>query len=34
MSASVVTKALRRLLLSLDTWAAIAARALAHGVPA
>ena len=33
MSASVI-KAFRRLLLSLDSWAAVAARALAHGVPA
>jgi len=34
MSASNVTKAFRRLLRSLDTWAAVAARALSHGVPA
>jgi hypothetical protein len=34
MSASNVTKALRHLLRSLDTWAAVAARALANGVPA
>jgi hypothetical protein len=31
---SAVTKAIRRLLLTLDRWAAVAARALTHGVPA
>lgn len=34
MSISAAAKALRRLLLSLDTWSVIAATALAHGVPA
>ncbi len=34
MSTSALAKALRRLLQSLDRWAAIAATALALGVPA
>jgi hypothetical protein len=34
ISASAAAKALRRLLVSLGTWAALAAAALDHGVPA
>jgi hypothetical protein len=34
ISASALAKALRRLLVSLGAWAAIAAAALDHGVPA
>jgi hypothetical protein len=34
ISASAAAKAFRRLLVSLGAWAAIAATALDHGVPA
>jgi hypothetical protein len=34
ISASTAAKALRRLLVALGAWAAIAAAALDHGVPA
>ncbi len=34
ISASAAAKALRRLVVSLGAWAAIAATALDHGVPA
>ncbi len=34
MSTSNAAKAVRRFLLSLDAWAAVAAAALDHGVPA